>query len=257
MPRSFWKGTISFGLVTIPIQLYTAVKKHVIGFRLLHEKCGNPIISKRWCPHCDEEVAWNHLLKGLKLKNGSYFVLDQDSLKKLKPIKTDNIIITEFVNSSQIYSLYLNEHYYAGPQKQDDRAYGLFCKALQKAKLVAVGKFVMRDKEHVCILEPSGSILLLSTLNYTYEIQDDNAIIEAIKIPKIENKELELASLLIDKLYSKEFDLAKYKDSFAQKILKALTSEKGKKALTKQDKHEKTKTEKESSLLALLQKSVE
>lgn len=256
MPRSFWKGTINFGLVNIPIQLYTAVKKHVIGFRLLHDKCGNPIINKRWCPHCDEEVTWDHVLKGLKLKDGSYFVIDPQNLRRLKPVKTDNIVITEFVNSSQMYSVYLDEHYYVGPQKQDDRAYGLFCKALQKAKLVAVGRFVMRDKEHACIIEPYDSILLLTTLNYSYEIQDDSAIIEAAKLPKIEQKELQLASLLIDKLYNKEFDLTKYKDTFAQKILKALTSEKGKKALTKPEKPTKTKKEIQPSLINLLQESV-
>lgn len=257
MVRSFWKGTINFGLVNIPIQLYTAVKKHVIGFRLLHAKCGNPIINKRWCPHCDEEVAWDQILKGLKLKDGSYFVITQADLHKLKPGKTDNIVITEFVSSSQVYSLYLDEHYYVGPRNRDDRAYGLFCKALKKAKLVAVGQFVMKDKEHVCIIEPYNSILLLTTLNYSYEIQDDSPIAESAKLSKVETQELDLASLLIDKLYKKEFDLSKYKDTFAQKLLKAITSSKGKKALIKEPKKIKVKKEVQPSLIALLQESVE
>ncbi len=258
MPRSFWKGTINFGLVNIAIQLYTAVKKHVIGFRLLHEKCGTPIINKRWCPHCDEEVTWNHILKGLPLKDGPYFVIDPANLQKLKPGKSDNIVITEFVNTSEISSIYLDEHYYAGPKNADDRAYSLFCKALKKAKLVAVGQFVMRDKEHVCIIEPYNSILLLSTLNYSYEIQDDAAIIGSAKLPKIETKELDLANSLIDQLYNKEFNLTKYKDTFAQKLLKALASEKGRKELVKPEKAIKgKKKEAQPSLLALLQESVE
>lgn len=256
MPRPFWKGTINFGLVNIPIQLFTAVKKHVIGFRLLHDKCGTPIENKRWCPKDEEEVSWDHIVKGLKLKDGSYLILDQENIKKLKPLKTDNIVITEFIDSDQLNFLYLDQHYYAGPQKLEDRAYGLFCKALQKAKLVAIGRFVMKDKEHVCAIEPFESILLLTTLNYSYEIQNPDQIIEDAKLPNIEHKELELASLLIDKLYRKEFDLSKYKDTFAQKILKALTTAKGKKALVKPEKAPKKKLETKPSLVSLLQESV-
>lgn len=256
MPRSFWKGNINFGLVNIPIQLYTAVKKHVIGFRLLHAKCGTPIENKRWCPHDNEEVPWDQILKGLPLKDGSYFVIEPSNLQKLKPGKSDNIVITEFVDSSQIPTIDLDSHYYAGPKSTDDRAYALFCKALQKAKLVAVGQFVMKEKEHVCIIQPYESILLLSTLNYSYEIQDDSAITANVKLPKIETKELELASTLIDKLYSKKFDLAKYKDTFAQKLLKALATAKGRKALLTPEKPVKPKKTAQPSLVDLLKESV-
>ena len=170
--KSIWKGSISFGLVTIPVRLYSAVQEHVLGFKMLHNKCHTPITMKRWCDHCKKEVAWDDIVKGLKLEDGSYFILTQEKLKELKPTTTDAISIVEFVDASQIQAIYLEHHYYLGPEKSGENAFFLFKKALEDSGKVAIGTFVMRDKEYACVINPYSKTLLLTTLNYAYEIRD-------------------------------------------------------------------------------------
>jgi DNA end-binding protein Ku len=168
--RPIWKGTINFGLVSIQVQLLKAVREHAIGFNLLHAKCDTPITAKRWCEHCHKEIEWSDTVKGLKLPDGTYFVMTQEALKSMKPTKTDTIDIVEFVDSGIISPLYYDTHYYVVPQKETDKAYALFCAALAKYKKAAIGQFVMRDKESVCLIEPFEDALLLTTLNYAYEV---------------------------------------------------------------------------------------
>ncbi len=227
--RALWKGSINFGLVSIGIELYTAVQPHVIGFKLLHSVCDTPIINKRWCPHCDREVPWDEVVKGLKLPDGTYFIATPEAIKKLKPEKTDTVNIVEFVEMSAVSPLYYDSHYYAGPAKSTDKAYFLFVEALKRFNQVAVGQFVMRDKEYVCLLQPYHNALLLNTLNYDYEIKRVSQI-EDLKPPaKVSEAELKLAQLLMKKLYKKEFDISHFKDTFATRLAEAIKlKEKGK-----------------------------
>lgn len=169
--RAVWKGSINFGLVSISIELFTAIQPHVLGFKLLHSVCNTPIANKRWCPHCDREIAWEEVVKGLKLPDGSYFIITPDNLKKLKSQKTDTVDIMEFVDLAAISPVYYDQHYYMAPQKSTEKAFFLFAKALAKRNWAAIGQFVMRDKEYVCLLQPYGNALLLTTLNYEYEIK--------------------------------------------------------------------------------------
>lgn len=230
MARVVWKGNLTFGLVNIPIELYAATQEHILGFKLLHDKCHHPISNKRWCDYCQEEVAWNHTVKGLKLKNGSYFIISQEKLKELKPEKTDTITIEEFVDKDNVPIIYYDNHYYLLPKGKTDYAFFLFSRALEKFGKSAIGRFVMRDKEYVCLIEPLENILSLSTLNYTYEIKPIPKY-DQLKVPKkISSKELELAQLLMNKLYNKKFDITRYKDTFAQKLLaNIVATKKGKK----------------------------
>ena len=219
--RALWKGTIHFGLVSIPIELYSAVQPHVLGFKLLHNVCHTPITNKRWCTHCNREIAWEETVKGLKLPNGDYFVLTLDALKKLKPEKTDSVDIIEFVDTPIIPPLYYEQHYYALAQNVHDKAYALFVAALERFNKTAIGQFVLRDKEYVCAVQPFEKALLLSTLNYAYEIKPLPREKEKAA-PKITQEELKLAELLMSKLYKKEFDVSEFKDSFATKLAQAI-----------------------------------
>jgi DNA end-binding protein Ku len=227
--RSVWKGSLHFGLVSIHIELYSAVQPHVIGFKLLHNVCNTPISNKRWCNHCEQEVAWEETVKGLKLKDGTYFVLTQENIKKLKPEKTDTIDVIEFVDTDAVSPLYYDQHYYMVPQKGTDKAFFLLAAALDRYKQSAVGQFVMRDKEYVCLVQPYQNALLLSTLNYDYEIKHIEQV-EELKAPaKVSEQELKLAYLLMNKLYKKSFDISDFKDTFATKLAHALKAkEKGK-----------------------------
>ena len=252
--RPVWKGTIHFGLVSIPIELYSAVQSHVLGFKLLHATCNSLISNKRWCSHCEKEVAWEDTVKGLKLPDGSYFLVTQENIKKLKPEKTDTIDIVEFVEAVSVSPIYYDQHYYIVPQNIHDRAFFLFGAALARLHYSAIGRFVMRDKEYTCLLQPFKNSLLLSTLNYEYEIKRIDQV-EHLKVPaKVNENELKLAELLISKLYKKKFDIGEFKDSFAQKLAQAIKAfQKGK--VIKIEKQKAVK-EPELSLMQALKASL-
>lgn len=215
--RTIWKGSISFGLVNIPIELYPAIQEHSLGFKLLHNECLTPISYKRWCSHCNREIPMQEIVKGFKLPDGTYYILDKETLETLKPVKSDSIDIVEFVDADQIKSLYLDKHYYILPQKKTNKAFFLFMQALLNLKKLAIGQFVLRDKQYICAIEPYLKGLLLSTLNYVYEIRDLPAL-STLEVPKVNQTELKLAEELINTLYNPKFDLGKYKDTFATKL---------------------------------------
>lgn len=258
--KSIWKGNISFGLVTIPVRLYSAVQEHTFGFTLLHNKCHTPITYKRWCDHCKKEVPWADVVKGLKQENGTYAILTQEKLKALKPKTTDAISIVEFVNATQIEPIYLEHHYYLGPEKAGEKSFYLFKKALEQSGKVAIGTFVMREKQYVCVINPYDTTMLLTTLNYAYEIRPVADVPNLKEAPKkLEPEQLRLAQDLINALTKKKFDLSQFKDTFAQELKAALKASKKEKVGNK--KKEKNtplvkKKKNESSLMTALRASL-
>lgn len=255
--KSIWKGNISFGLVAIPVRIYSAVQEHVLGFKLLHDKCHTPIFYKRWCVHCKKEVGWTDVVKGLKQDDGSYVILTQEKIRELKPEKTDNLSIIEFVNADQIEPIYLEHHFYLGPEKQSQNAFFLFKKALERSGKVAIGTLVMRDKEYICVINPYQETLLLTTLNYAYEIRALHEV-PYLKAPKeISASELKLANQLINQLTVKTFKLEQFKDTFAQQLKEAIKKDKKQRAKKVKEKVPvKTKKEKDNSLSHALRTSL-
>lgn len=255
--KAIWTGAISFGLVNIPVRLYSAVQEHAIKFTLLCKKCNSPIAYERWCRNCNKEVAWHDIVKGLKLADGSYFVLTQEKIHELKPIKSETIDIKEFVESSEIKVIYLEHHYYLAPSKEGEKGFFLFKQALQEMNRVAIGTFVMRDKEYVCALTPYDKTILLTTLNYGFEIRSIDEIAELQKpMPKLDKEELQLAEQLIDQLTHKKFDLNKYKDTFAIELSKAIKKGKKSKVSLEAEKPSKPRKKKEGNLIASLKASL-
>ena len=260
--KSIWNGSISFGLVSIPIQLYSVAQEHALGFKMLCSKCNNPITMKRWCAHCKKEVAWDHVVKGLELSKGEYFVITQDVIKSLKPVKSTTINIRSFISADLVDPVYINTHYYAAPaDKHTDKAYTLLHYALGAANKVALGSFVMRDREHVCMIQSYHTGLLLTTLYYDYEIRPIKNI-EALqaKPPTIATRELTLAKQLIAQLTHKTFDISDFKDTFAQELKKLIKNKKEGKiveigAMPKGKKRSRTEKT-ESSLMEILKASL-
>jgi DNA end-binding protein Ku len=232
----------------------------VIGFKLLCKKCHTPIVYERWCKKCNKEVAWADIVKGLKLEDGSYFILTQEKLKELKPETTDRIDIVEFVQADQIKPIYLEHHYYLGPEDENEKAFFLFKQALAQSNKVAIGNFVMRDKEYVCVINPYENTMLLTTLNYAYEIRP---LEEVPQLPKkameLNASELKLADQLIDRLTVKKFNLAQFKDTFAEQLKAAI--KKGKKEKIKEKPKERAvaakKKKGESSIMTALRASLQ
>lgn len=252
--KTIWSGSLSFGLVTIPIKLYSAIKAHTLGFRLLHEACNTPLEFKRWCPRCKKEVTWDNTLKGLEQEDGTFFIFTKEKLEQLKPEKTDLISIESFVDHEQIHPIYFENHYYIAPDKKGIKAFFVFQKALFESGKVAIGKLVMREKEYVCSINSYESLLLLNTLYYSYEIRPIKEAFE-FKQPIITKKELDLAYKLIGHLTEKKFNLTKYKDEFAEKLKKALKTKKRERPAKKPAPTKRKKGPKED-LSALLQESL-
>ncbi len=256
--KAVWTGSISFGLVNIPVYLYTAIKPHSPGFTLLHDKCHTPIVYERRCPHCDEIVSWAHTVKGLKQSDGSYFILTQENLKKLKPEKSNYLNMQQFVPASELQPIYIDGHYYIAPVKNHEKEFYLFHQALVKSGLVAIGSFVMHEKEHVCAILPFQDGLLLNTLNYSYEINDIAQVLPEKQKPKMSAQELKLADQLIKQLTRKKFDLTQFKDTFKEKLTAALKAQKkmkGKKPAKKVTAKKPAK-QKETSLTTALRASL-
>lgn len=255
--KAVWHGTISFGLVSIPINLFSAINPHTYDFEMLHAECHHKISYQYWCDHCDKKVAWQSIVKGLKKQNGTYFIITKAKMLQLKPGKTDSINIVEFVETSQISPLYLQSHYYLAPQKSGDKAFFLFKQALVESNKAAIGQFVMRNKEYICAITPYKDAFLLNTLNYEYEIRDMKAIVALEKKPKISTEEVTLAKKLIAQLTKKTFVLSQFKDTFIQRLKKAAAQAKTtKKTPAKKSSPIKPVKEK-NTLVSMLKKSLE
>src|SRR5579872_3949064 len=255
--KAIWEGSLSFGLVAIPIRLYPAAQEHTLGFKMLCGTCKNPIHLIRWCPHCKKEVAWDNVLKGVEVAKGKYVALTKEMFKKLKPTKTNSIAILSFVQKEIVDPVYFNSHYYAAPATSH-RAYALLQHALGTTGRVAIGNFVMRDREHMCMIESYHTGLLLTTLYYEYEVRPaENIPAFQKKEPTISSNELKLAKQLIDQLTQKTLDMSQFKETFAQEIKKLIKQKaKGKVIRAERLPHVRKTKEKEKTVADMLKASL-
>jgi len=224
--RSLWTGSISFGLVNIPIKLYSAVQSASLDLDMLDKKDHSNIQFKRVNEKTGKEVAWENIVKGYKVEN-QYVILTDEDFKKASPEKTKTIDITEFVEVEEVPPIYYDSSYYIEPEKNGGKAYTLLRDALVKSKKAAIGTFVLRNKENLCMLAPSENILVLHKIRYAEEIRST----EDIKIPssKISTAEINMAIKLIEQLTG-EFDISRYKDTYTETLLKFIKAKaKGKK----------------------------
>jgi DNA end-binding protein Ku len=216
--KSILSGSISFGLVNIPIKLYSAVQHHAVNFKLVHKKDSSPIKYKRYCEKENKEVEWKDIAKGIEISKGKFIVLSKEEIQKFKPAKSDLIEVIKFIDAKHLDPIYFNNHYFMAPRKEKDKAYFLFREVLQSTSKIAIARFVMREKEYVCVISSYKNGLLLSTLNYAYEIKDIKQIEELKNPPKLRKEELVLAKELINKLYFSEFDISEFKDTFLEQL---------------------------------------
>ena len=253
--KSIWNGAISFGLVNIPVKLYSAVESKAFSFRMIDKKSNSPIKYKRVAEKTGKEVPWAEIVKGIELQKGVFFVPTKEQLEAIKPEKSDTIDIVEFVDQDQIDPVYFNSHYYIGPAKEKDKSYFLFKEILQVTARTALGRFVMREKEYVCTIKAYKKGLLLTTLNYAYEIRDIEDVDKLSAVPKVSEPELKLAGELIDKLYKKRFNIDSFKDTFAEEMEKLL--KKAAKGETIETAKPTKKVKKEENLIAALKASLD
>ena len=251
--RSVWNGTISFGLVSIPIKLYTAVSTQSVSFKLLCKQCMTPVHYERYCDGCDDKIEWGETVKALELDDGQYLPFTQEELASIRPEKTDRVEISEIIDGEDIDPIYYNKPYFCAPSKAGDRSYFLFRKVLEDSGKVAIGRFVMREKEYVCAIRPYGSGLLVSTLHYEYEVRNIDDLQTLESEPKLKKEEVELAARLVDQLYSDSFDMGVFKDTFAEQVKKMIDQ---KDKITVDDKGEKVPVFDEETLMDALKASL-
>lgn len=239
--RPIWTGAIGFGLVNIPVKLYSATQSSNLNLDMLDKKDHSHIKYLRINEKTGKEVPWENIVKGYKL-NDEYVVLDDKDFEAASAKKTKTIEISDFVREDEISSLYYETPYYLEPDKSGTRPYELLREALLKTKKVGVASFVMRNKESLAILKPDKDVIVLNRIRFEEEIRDTGDL----SLPKnitVKLAELKMAITLIDQLTGK-FDISKYKDTYNDELLKLIKAKaSGKKIKPPQMKivHNKTK----------------
>ena len=217
-PHSIGSGTISFGLVSIPVKMYTAAASAGIAFNMLHAKCGNRIKMQQFCPVDNEVVERNALVRGYEFAKDQYVRLSEDELKNLEGEASKVIDIEEFVPLPTVDPIYFEKTYYLGPDKGGEKAYRLLADAMAKTDRVALAKFVMRGKESLVLVRPAQGGLMLHTMYFGDEVRAFGEIDKG-ESAKIKEGELELAERLIDELSHEEFEPDRYHDAYRQRVL--------------------------------------
>ena len=222
MPRPMWSGSISFGLVNIPVKLYNAIKKKSIHFNQLRKSDGCRIRLKKVCPSDGTEVPADNIVKGYEISPEQYVVVTSEELEAIQPKNARTIAIEDFVNLDQIDPLYYNNCYYLTPDKGAGNAYFLLLAAMQSTRKVAIARVVMRNKEYLTAIRPMGKALALSTMHFADEII---AAVELEELPtdvsEPSKKELVMAEQLIESLTT-DFEAGKYHDQYYQQIMDML-----------------------------------
>jgi DNA end-binding protein Ku len=220
MPRSMWKGAVSFGMVSIPVRMYLATESKSVSFRSLCPCHQQPIKQKRHCSVTDDVLDYKEVLKGYEVSKDHYVLIDENDLDNLPLPTARTLDITEFVDSKEIDDeLYLKQSYYLEPEKTGLKPFYLLKQALEEAGRVAVGKIAFHDREHMATLRPHGTGVVVNTLHWPDEIRSA----EELNLPeneiKIDQREMAMARMLIDNL-TEEFDPARYHDEYREALQK-------------------------------------
>jgi DNA end-binding protein Ku len=216
--KSVWSGSIGFGLVNIPIKLFSAIESSKLDFDMLDKKDHANIKFKRINGNTGKEVLWENIVKGYMLDD-KYVILDDKDFKKASPEKTAHIEILQFVKAAEIDSVYFEAPYFIQPEKSGARAYALLREALEKTGKAGLGSFVMREREHVCLIKPYANILVLNRLRFAEEVRSPAEI--TTPAAKAKPAEVKMAVDLIDQL-TKPFKPAIFKDDYSDKLMKII-----------------------------------
>jgi DNA end-binding protein Ku len=231
--RSIWKGSISFGLVNIPVKLHsTTDSSKDFSFNQLDDK-GHRIQHKKWCSVEDKEIPGSEIKKGYQISKDNYVVVEKEDLEKIKIKTTQSIDIKEFIDSKDFDPILIEKSYYVAPEKSKkngiiDKAYTLFAKVISETNKIAIGKVVLKDREHLVALRAYQRGIVMHQLRYIDEIKPVDEVEEmsgaaaaassSSSQPLIDNKELSLGKTLVENLTSKEFDISEYSDEYTKQL---------------------------------------
>ncbi|MBV8520096.1 MAG: Ku protein [Acidobacteria bacterium] len=217
MPRAIATGQIAFGLVSIPVKLFSAAEtSEKISFNMLHRDCGSRVQQQLFCPKDERTIDRAEVVKGYEFTRGQYVLFNEDELKALEEKSTQQIEITEFVRSDQIDPIYFAKPYYLGPDKGGSRAYALLARALQETGRWAVAKYAARGKGYVVVLRPLGNGLVMQQLYYPNEIRSIDEL--DLGDTEIRDNELQMAIQLAEMSATEVFDPAQYRDDVSDRV---------------------------------------
>jgi DNA end-binding protein Ku len=234
MPRSLWKGAISFGLVHIPVEMYPATREHALDLTMLDRRDFSPVGFKRYNKSNNKEVTWDDIVKGYEYQDGDYVVLSEEDLRQANPEATQSIDILAFVDAEQVPLLYYEQPYYLAPGRGGDKVYALLRETLKKTGKVGIATVVIRVKQHLAALVCVGDAIVLNTLRYSDEIRDTGELkipASSAKAAAISDKELKMAMALVEGM-SEKWKPEQYHDTYREDVL-ALVEKKVKAGQTK------------------------
>lgn len=215
--HTMWKGSISFGLVHIPIKLYAATESKDVSFRTLHDACHTPIRYQKYCPVCDEVVEQNHLIKGYEVNQGEFITVTDQELQALKGDQVRAVEILDFVNLSEIDPVYFNRSYFIGPNENGGKAYALLRQALNDTGKIGLAKLTLHSKEYLAVVRVYENGLMLETMYYPDEVRPVAHVPGLDQLGTFEEKELDTAKQLIEQL-TITFEPNHYKNEFREEV---------------------------------------
>ncbi|GAB4074855.1 Ku protein [Barrientosiimonas marina] len=253
--HTMWKGTISFGLVNIPVKMHAATENKDIRLRNLHKECRTPIKYEKVCPNCDREVTNDEIVKAYEYAKNKFVVLDDDELAELKKEQADKAVqIMDFVDMEEIDPIYFEKSYYLSPNEGGAKSYGLLREALEDSGKIGIAKIMIRSKEQLAVIRIYQNTLVVETIHYPDEVRDVKDVPNVPAESNNDAKELETAKLLVDEL-SAEFDPDKYHDTYREALMELIEAKKeGEEVTTAEDK---AKPDNVTNLMDALEKSVE
>ena len=217
MARAIWTGVISFGLVTIPVRLVTAVRERDVRFHQFHKSDGGRIQYRRFCDKENREVPYEDIARGYEVAAGQFVLITDEELERLAPERTRRIDLDRFIDPSEIDPIYYDATYYLAPDEQGERPYRLLQAAMSQSGKVAIGRFVLRAKEHLVAIRPLGDALALETLFYADEVIAPGSVEGITSRAEIGPRELQMAQSLIESLEDR-FQPELYHDEFRERV---------------------------------------
>ncbi|MDO3681348.1 non-homologous end joining protein Ku [Paenibacillus ehimensis] len=221
--HTVWKGAISFGLVHVPVKMFSATEDKDISMRMIHKDCNTPLNFVRKCQHCDREVEWGEIVRGYEYEPGSFVLFEKDELEKLTGEITKEIKILDFVDLSDIDPVYFQKTYYLAPNETGAGAYSLLLEAMRQTGKIGIAKVSIRSKSSLAAIRIIDRCIAMETIFYPDEIRSVEHVPNLPEQSNVNEKELEMAKLLIGQLATK-FEPEKYKDDYRSAVLQAIES---------------------------------
>src|SRR5215217_1925557 len=221
--RTIWNGSISFGLVNIPIGLAVATQRTDVAFRTLHRECRTPIKQKRYCPTDERDVGPDEVVKGWEYVKGEYVIVEEDDLEAVALQRSNSIEILRFVTLEEVDPVYFDRTYYLAPASADAqrRPYVLLLRAMEETRMAAIGKFVLWGKENLCLIRPHGESLALETLFFAEDVRSRTEIEDAVSETEVKKPELDLARQVIESI-SGEFEPEEFRNEYRDDLRQML-----------------------------------